>query len=157
MPETVSSAPNSYEFHGNFRHGLDESRRIMLPAKWRPQNPNLVFRAILWPIAVEQFLLVLPPERWQLMLEKLQTGTSLQDKRVASLERVIAATSAVLPLDKVGRLCLPENLVKGAALEREVEFVGRLNKFEIWNPARYQAITPEDKTVAASIADQVNL
>ena len=153
MPEVDFNVPN---FHGNFRHGIDKSRRVMIPAKWRPSDPDVVFTVLLWPISVEEFLLVLPPERWQVMLDKLKMK-SLHDKRVATLERVIGATSAPLSLDKVGRFCLPDHLAKPAAIENEAEFVGRLDKFEIWSPKRFQAGVSEDKSLAATVAEEIEL
>lgn len=153
MPDADLNVPS---FHGNFSHGIDESRRVMIPAKWRPKDPKVVFTVILWPIGGEEFLLVLPPERWQVMLDKLKTK-SLHDKRVATLERVIGATSAPLLLDRVGRFCLPDNLAKAAAIERQADFVGRLDKFEIWNPQRYQASTAADKSLAAIVAEEIDL
>src|SRR5256885_9660186 len=44
-------------------YGVDESHRVMIPARWRPKDPKVVFTAILWPIEAEEYLLVLPPER----------------------------------------------------------------------------------------------
>lgn len=153
MSEADFKVPN---FHGNFRHGIDDSRRVMIPAKWRPTDPSVVFTVLLWPINLEEFLLVLPPERWQVMLDKLKMK-SLHDKRVATLERVIGATSAPLSLDKVGRFCLPDNLAKAAAIEKEAEFVGRLDKFEIWSPKRFLAGVSEDKSLAAKVAEEIEL
>src|SRR5882672_7764754 len=112
MPNADSSVPG---FYGDFTHGIDESRRIMLPAKWRPKNPDVLFTVLLWPIIAPECLLVLPPERWQLMLDKLKTQ-KLQDKRVAAFERVVASTAAKLSLDRVGRLCLPETLTGPAGI-----------------------------------------
>jgi len=143
-------------FHGTFAYGIDDSRRVMVPAKWRPNDPSVLFTAILWPIEHEEYLLVLPPERWQVMLTKLRTK-SLHDRRVAALERTIGSTSATLTLDKVGRFALPESLTGPAGIGSEAVFVGRLDKFEIWSPKRLKASTAQDKTLAASIAEEIDL
>ena len=153
MPDADSKLPI---FHGNFAYGVDPSRRVMCPAKWRPKDAKVVFTALLWPINVEECLLVLPPERWQMLLDTLKTK-SLHDKRVARLERVIGATSAPLLLDKVGRFCLPDHLALPAGIDKDAQFVGRLEKFEIWSPNRYQAATPQDKSVAAAVAEEINI
>jgi len=153
MPETDAIVPN---FHGSFAYGIDESRRVMVPAKWRPSDGTVLFTLILWPIEQEEYLLVLPPERWKVMLDKLKTK-SLHDRRVAALERTIGSTSAKLTLDKVGRFCLPENLTGPAGIGSEAVFVGRLDKFEIWSPKRLKASTTQDKTLAASIAEEIDL
>ena len=99
---------------------------------------------------------VLPPERWQMLLDAFKTK-SLSDERVAALERVIGATSERLVLDKVGRFLLPDHLAKPAGLEKEVQFVGRLGKFEIWNPERRVVASPEDKTLASTVVQEINI
>ena len=153
MSDADSSVP---DFHGDYLYGLDESRRVMVPAKWRPKDPKVVFMVILWPIKAEEYLLVLPPARWQQLLEPFNTK-SLNDPRVAALERTITATSAPLLLDKVGRFCLPDHLAKPAGIETQAKFVPRVGKFEIWNPARYDAATVQDKSIAAQLAAELNI
>ncbi len=144
------------DFHGEVLYSLDASRRVMLPSDWRPTDKKVVFRVILWPIGAGQHLLVLPPARWNVMLEKLR-AKSLMDVRVAALERTIGATSAALVMDAQGRLCLPDKLAAAAGLEKEALFVGRLDKFEIWNPQRYQAAAPVDVELAAALAKEIDL
>jgi len=153
MPDVSAIVPN---FHGNFPYGLDANRRVMVPAIWRPKKPGVLFTVILWPIKVQDCLMVLPPERWKVMLDKLKTK-SLQDKRVAAFERTIGSTSAQLTLDRVGRFCLPEHLIGPAQIDKDVMFAGRLDKFEIWNPERLKAATAEDKAVAAELVEGLDL
>lgn len=128
----------------------------MLPSRWRPADKKTVFHAVLWPIGQNQHILVLPPERWNLMLAKLRTR-SLTDQGVRSLERVIGSSSAELVMDGVGRICLPEKMAATAGIEDEAQFVGLLDKFEIWSPARYQASTAQDIETAAALAKEIDL
>src|SRR5258706_1889074 len=153
MPNADSIVPN---FHGTFSYGIDDNGRVMVPAKWRPKKANVLFTVIPWPIEAERYLLVLPPERWKAMLDKLKMK-SLTDEGVAALERVIGSTSAQLTLDRVGRFNLPEHLTHPAEIEKEAVFVGRLDKFEIWSPKRRGAATTEDKRTAAAILKQTDL
>jgi len=146
MPDAEPIVPN---FHGNFEYGIDASKRVMVPAKWRPEDPNVLFTLILWPINVEQYVLVLPPNRWHAMLEKLK-AQSLDDEVVAAIERVIGETSVQLTLDRAGRFCLPEFLTRPAGITDKVKFVPRLDKFEMWDPERRAAALASDKTLAAS-------
>jgi MraZ protein len=149
------SVQEPISFIGHAKHGLDASRRVMLPAKWRPSDP-VTFTMLPWPIGKEDRVLVLPPERWREMLTKLKTK-SLTDKRVEALEKVIAENAAQVELDKVGRLCLPEELSRIAGITNEAEFVGRLDKFEIWNPSRIEASRAQDRRLAAEVVNEVDL
>ena len=155
MPEAKHSGQ---KFRGAVVHGIDSSRRVMLPADWRPMVKNAGFTAILWPIfGPGQFLLVLPPQRLDLLLEKLNQNESLSSERVAAVERRIGSTSVEIVLDQVGRFCLPENLARAAGLDKEAQFVGRMDKFEIWSPERYKACQVEMDDLLLSAAKEVKL
>jgi MraZ protein len=153
MPEPAVIVPS---FQGRFVYGVDAGRRVMFPSVWRPKNRNVVFMAIAWPIAVEDFLLVLPPDRWQAFMDKIKTG-KLTDARAAKLERTIAATSARLALDKAWRFSLPEELASAVGISKEAQFVGRLHQFEIWSPQRYQSAVSVDKEEAAQVAMELGI
>jgi division/cell wall cluster transcriptional repressor MraZ len=148
MPDETDIVPS---FHGVSTHAVDGSRRVMIPVKWRPQDPGAVFMVLAWPIAVKDFLLVLPPDGWRAMKEKMKSN-SLTDTRVATLERVLGSLSVPLTLDRVGRFCLPENLAEAVGIKKEAQFVGRMDKFEIWDPKRFEKANAQDEAVAAEIA-----
>src|SRR5688572_19259045 len=111
----------------------------MLPAKWRPHDPNTRFTVLPWPIGAEDRLLVLPPERWREMLQKLKTR-SLSDPRIEALEQEIAENASQVIPDKVGRICITEEHARAIKITDQAELVGRLDKFEIWEPAARDAI-----------------
>ena len=143
-------------YSGRFRHGIDRSRRVMVPSKWRPKSGKTELSVLPWPLGDQQFLLVLPPKRWNLLLDKLNE-MSLSDDDVAAVERVIGGNSAQIKLDKVGRLCLPEELAAEVGLRKEALLVGRLNKFEIWEPGRFKENNKGNETVAAAAIKNLNL
>jgi len=153
MPESEQREPS---FYGRFRHGIDGSRRVMIPAKWRPLDKSIVLMAVLWPINVNDYILVLPPDRWRRIEDKLKEN-SLHDEQAAMLERVIGETSAPLELDKVGRFCLTDSLAAAVGLDKEAVFVGRVNKFEIWSSKRFDAAHSYNASVAAEYAKKIDL
>jgi MraZ protein len=144
------------DYTGHFRHGIDGSRRVMLPAKWRPRDPNTRFTMLPWPIGAEDRLLVLPPERWREMLQKLK-ARSLSDPRIEALEQEIAENAAQVTTDKVGRICLTEEHTKIVKIREEAELVGRLDKFEIWEPGAREAIRAQNRKLAADVLKEIDL
>jgi len=128
----------------------------MFPAKWRPKSPDVVFTLLNWPIGSEDRVLALPPERWAQMVQKLK-NQSLSEPRVAALEQVLAESACQLSLDKAGRLCLPEEMARAAGIGNEVEFVGRLDKFELWNPAARESVRVENRKLAAEVLQEIDL
>lgn len=128
----------------------------MLPAKWRPRDANTKFTVLPWPIGVEDRLLVLPPERWREMLQKLKTR-SLSDPRIEALEQEIAENAMQVTPDKVGRICLTEEHARAVKITDEAELVGRLDKFEIWEPSARAAIRAQNKKLAAEVLKEIDL
>ena len=147
--------PNTI-YTGRFHHGIDGSRRVMVPSKWRPKSGKAELTILPWPIGQQQYLLVLPPTRWNVLLERLNE-MSLSDEEAAVVERVIGGSSAHLKLDKVGRLCLPEDLANVAGIKQEAILVGRLNKFEIWSPDRFEDVNRGSEVLAAAAIKNLNL
>lgn len=137
--------PNEPIYYNSFyRHGVDEKRRVQIPAKWRPAEPE-VLTLILWPKGTmpEACLLVLPPREWEILVQKLK-AMPYADPKTEALRRLLGKKSDRVTLDKGGRICLPEAMAKAAATDKEAMLVGLVDRFEIWNPERYEAASAVD-------------
>ena len=132
-----------------YKHGVDEKRRLQIPAKWRPTQENFEFTVILWPSSAtkEGYLLVLPPDLMHGLLAKLKE-MPYSDPKADSLRRLLGRNSDQVSVDKAGRICLPEAMAKGARIEREAVLIGSWDRFEIWNPERYEATSRVDDALA---------
>jgi MraZ protein len=127
-----------------YRHGVDEKRRVQIPAKWRA-SASEVLTLILWPKGAvsEACLLVLPPSEWQALVQKLKE-MPFADPKAQALRHLLGKKSDRVTLDKGGRICLPEGMAKAAGIEQEAMLVGLVDRFEIWNPERYAAASAVD-------------
>ena len=142
MPSEEISEPVYYT--SSYRHGVDEKRRVQIPAKWRPARPE-VLTLVLWPkgTMTEACLLVLPPQEWVALVQKLK-AMPYADPNAEALRGLLGKKSDRVTLDKGGRICLPEALAKAAAIDKEAMLVGLVDRFEIWNPDRYLAASAVD-------------
>src|SRR5260221_2161085 len=100
-----------------FRHEVDSKRRVMVPAKWRPSQPDVEFTLILWPNGAQEdsHLLVLPPTEMQALAEKIRP-MPFWDPEASALRRLVGKKSASVTLDKGGRLCLPDEMAKAVGI-----------------------------------------
>jgi len=142
MPSKQSSEPIYY--NSLYRHGVDEKRRVQIPAKWRTPETE-VLTLVLWPKGVmpEACLLVLLPKEWEALVQKLK-AMPFADPKAETLRRLLGKKSDRVTLDKGGRICLPEAMAKAAAIGKEAMLVGLLDRFEIWDPERYQSASAVD-------------
>lgn len=67
-----------------------------------------------------------------------------------ALTDILAGEAHQLPLDETGRIVLPRELREQAGIGDEAFFIGRINTFQIWNPATYQAGRAEKRETATA-------
>jgi len=146
LSANLTTEPTYY--NSRHRRGVDEKRRVQIPAKWRPA-PGTEFTLIVWPKAKEGTCLrALPPRE---MAELMQTLDAMPntDPNKTVLKRIIGSESEQVTLDRAGRFCLPESMALAAGITDEVVLVGLLDRFEIWNPERYEKVREADALMAA--------
>lgn len=143
----ANTVPPTY-YNSCYRHGVDEKRRVQIPAKWRPEADGVELTIILWPKhQAGTCLRVLPPEE----MAKLKTTIDAMPRGDASkgvLKRLIGSGSVQVTLDKAGRICLPEDMARAADIKDEAVAVGLIDYFEIWNPDRYENVKAADAAFA---------
>ncbi len=147
MSGSVSKSPIQYYSH--YPHGVDEKRRVQIPAKWRPEEENTQLTVIVWPQhKAGTCLRVLPPHEFAKLLETVEAMPNSDPKKVL-LKRFIGSESDHLPLDKAGRIVLPEHMARAAGIQDKAILSGCISYFEIWCPARYEGAKAVDIQVAS--------
>lgn len=143
-----SEAIEPIYYNSLYQHGVDEKRRLQIPAKWRPSAPGIEFTLILWPKAKEgPCVRVLPPKQMAALMRDIDAMPN-SDPNKGVLKRFIGSESIQAPVDKTGRICLPEDMAKAAGIGDQAVLVGLLDRFEIWNPERYQRVKASDEIMA---------
>jgi MraZ protein len=135
-------------YNSFYQHGVDEKRRIQIPAKWRPAKPGVELTLVLWPKSKEgPCVRVLPPEQMAALMRDIAAMPNSDPNKVV-LKRFIGSESVQAPLDKTGRICLPEGMAKAAGISDQAVMVGLLDRFEIWSPERYEKVKASDAVMA---------
>jgi MraZ protein len=127
-------------YNARYRHGVDGKRRVQIPAKWRPAEEGVQFTLLLWPHngQADACLLVLPPPVFKELVGKV-TSMKFADPSVEALRRILGEKSDRVVLDKVGRITLPDWMTQAAGIKDEAVLNGMFDRFQIWNPERYEA------------------
>lgn len=125
------------QFLGTHTNKLDAKGRVSIPA---------VFRAALKPDGVGTAQLVLrpshkhpciegwPPGAFHALAKPLET-LDIFSEELDDLATALYADAYPMEADKEGRIVLPEELKTHAGLTDTVEFLGRGNIFQIWEPS----------------------
>jgi len=135
-------------YNSLYRHGVDEKRRVQVPAKWRPAKAGVEFTLMLWPKSKEgPCLRVLPPREMAELMRDIDAIPNSDPNKVV-LKRFIGSESIQVSVDKGGRICLPEEMATAADIKDQAVLVGLLDRFEIWNPERYEKVKASDAVMA---------
>ena len=119
-------------FMGEFVHTVDAKGRIIIPSKFREDlGEEFVITQ-----GLDGCLFIYSNTEWQIFVEKLKTLPGTKEAR--QLQRYFMAGAAACQADKQGRILIPIRLRENAALDKDIVFVGVLNKIEIWNKERWE-------------------
>ncbi len=127
-------------FFGVYQHAIDAKGRTSLPSKFREvlsaQGADKLF---VTPDLFDACLSAFAPAQWIAFTEKVARLPQF-DPTVRHLVRSVVAPAQECPVDKVGRLLIPEQLRAHAKLEGEVTWAGSVEKIEIWAPSHWAKV-----------------
>src|ERR1700746_1671885 len=149
-----ADSPSEGFYAGEFRHSIDDKKRITIPSRWRRDRPE---EFILLPEATHQFLLVMPPQEFAKMSSAAETSQSVsaRDRRV--FLRQLHSRAQHASADRQGRLVLPDELCQKVGLKNEVALVGNRGRFEIWNLQRWKRAHEEETPTYQHVAKEIGL
>lgn len=133
-------------FMGQYEHSIDAKGRTIIPAKYREDlgEEFVVTRGL------DGCLFLYPKSEWQNFVEKLQQLPSNQNTR--KIQRQFLSKAMEVTLDKQGRILIPALLRKEAVLEKEVVFVGMMNRVEVWDKSRLAEQEMQEDEEALEVA-----
>lgn len=139
-------------FMGQYEHSIDTKGRVIIPAKYREElGENFVVTR-----GLDGCLFLYPQQEWQNFVEKLQKLPSSQNTR--KMQRQFLSKAMEVVLDKQGRILVPLLLREIAALEKEVVFVGMMNRVEVWDKERLkQQEMQEDDEALEETMDELGI
>ena len=138
-------------FMGEYKHNLDAKGRLTLPSKFREsyQNGVIVTRGF------DGCLSVYTDEEWDVFYEQLQKIPSNR-KQARTFVRLIISKATKCEFDKMGRINIPNHLIKTANLEKDCTIVGAGNHVEIWSTTIWENYLEEEASNFEDIAEELD-
>lgn len=137
-------------FLGRFSHNLDAKGRLAIPAKFRGSLAD----GLVVTRGIDRCLSVYPMAAWQTLAERV-SALSISDPDARQFKRMVFAEAMDEELDAQGRIVLPPELRRYAGIDREAVVVGMNTYVEIWDPARWEAMSLAAEDEGASIAQRL--
>jgi len=125
-------------FRGVNRITLDAKGRLAIPTRYRERLREQCGSELVVTVDIDGCLLLYPLPEWQEIERKLMKLPSF-NKAARRLQRLLVGHAVDLEMDAQGRVLLPAPLREYAGMEKQVMMVGQMNKFELWDEARWNA------------------
>jgi MraZ protein len=138
-------------FLGSFRHQIDDKGRLSLPASFRR---DAIDRPLVLVQVHPDALTLYPETTWAEVEGRLRELLRRQPSSRAYVLGVTARAMEVIP-DRQGRILIPQRLLESAGLRDSALLVGVIDRVEIWNPERFDAVVAQPDADSAQFANQV--
>lgn len=123
-------------FLGSYAHQIDDKGRLSLPAAFRR---DVADRPLVLVHVHGEALTLYPEETWVGVEARLRDLLRLQPESRPYVLKVTANALEVAP-DKQGRVLVPQRMLDAVGIQGTALIVGVLDRIEIWNPARFEAV-----------------
>ena len=135
---------------GEYIHTLDDKKRISLPVKFRKEMGK---RIVITP-GLDGCLFVFTLSQWKNISGKLSESSMLQaDNR--NFNRFMFGGAVEAEVDTIGRMLLPDFLIKRANLLNKVAVVGVEDRVEIWNEEAWKRFREKVEGEADQLAEKL--
>lgn len=125
---------------GKYTNSLDPKGRVFVPAAFRG---DLDDKFVLTRGSEEKSLYIYPMDEWKKFVEKLQQlPTSKKDSRI--IIRHFCSNATNCAMDSQGRILIPQELREKSELQKDVVFIGTVNRIELWSAENVKNAEVED-------------
>ena len=123
-------------FSGRYDYAIDDKSRVSIPSKYREVlAANYDMRLVLTNL--ESCIVAYPYGEWLNVQQRLSSNPSPTPEHRNFL-RFFFSGVFECPIDKLGRILLPQSLKSYAGIKKEVTIAGMTNKLEIWAHEKFE-------------------
>lgn len=137
-------------FLGEFSHSIDPKKRLAIPAKFRSE---LGARSVL-TIGFDACLFLYPEKEWEQLAIKL-SSLPIGQTDVRNVNRLMLAGAAEVGFDQLGRILVPDYLMKYAGLKKKAVVAGLYNRIEIWDEVKWNAYKAKAQKNIGDLAEKL--
>lgn len=141
-------------FGGRYEYTLDEKGRVSIPAKFREAlSARYDMRLILTNL--DGCIVGYPYQEWLNIEERTSNYTNIRKEARAFLRYFYSGVTEC-PIDKLGRILIPQSLKTDAAIKKNVVIIGMGKKIEIWAQERWEELVKKATSDPDQVADIVS-
>lgn len=145
-------------FSGRYEYTIDDKGRLSIPARFRDilsshYNQKLILTNLDGCIAAY------PEKEWTDLQERIEKSGAFK-KEARSFLRFFYSGVSECPIDRLGRVLVPQSLRNYAAIRKSVVIIGMNRKIEIWSEEAWADVVKQatsDMEKMTDIASELGL
>ncbi len=134
---------------GEYRHTVDDKKRISLPAKFRKE----LGKKVVVTRGLDNCLFLFPHKAWVENAKEMAKLGWRADAR--GFTRFMFSGASEIEVDSIGRILIPEYLKGFAGLKNTVIFAGVHDRIEIWEEKRWDTYKEKIESQADMMAEKL--
>jgi MraZ protein len=142
-------------FRGEYFHAIDSKSRVTIPSRLRdtiqPREQACAFYAV---AEYDGALCLYPPEAYRERCPRFEPD-ELADADTRTFQRLYYALSEYVEVDRLGRVLLPDRLLKRCGIRKNVAIVGSGDRIEVWDERRWREWSDEKYPTRDELAARV--
>ena len=120
--------------YGEYSYVMDSKNRIFIPARFREELRKEDKNYFMLSIGLNRCLYLFLPSKWEeLIANNMEIFKSENKEEERAFKRFFFGNASDAQLDEQGRILVPQNQKKYAALGKSIMIRGAGNKAEIWD------------------------
>ena len=141
-------------FAGRYEYALDDKSRVSIPSKFRETlSTNYDMRIILTNL--DGCIVGYPYQEWVNIQQRTSNFGAIKKEARAFLRYFYSGVTEC-PIDKLGRVLIPQSLKNDSGIKKNVVIVGMGNKIEIWAQERWEELVKKATSDPDQVADIVS-
>ena len=137
---------------GEYRHTIDDKKRLSLPAKFRKEMGKTV---VITP-GLDSCLFIFTMSEWEKISGRLSAGeASILQADNRGFNRFLLGGAVEVEIDAVGRMLLPEHVRERAKLNTKVVFIGVGDRAELWDEDTWNTYRKDIESKADGLAEKL--
>ena len=137
-------------FIGEYIHGLDDKKRLSVPAKFRKE---LGKKAVI-TLGLNKCLSLYPTKEWNAFAEKL-SKLSMGKSEDRGFSRAMLSGAFEVEIDSIGRILIPDTLKGYAGLKEKVVLTGVYDRVEVWDESTWKSYKSQMVSETDRMAEQL--
>lgn len=135
-------------FTGSFLHTIDDKGRMSIPGRYREFLASNGLPAMLMMTKLlDPCLTVYPVLEWKAIYDRFREAAKQDDSAPEEMDdfsRRFFSSAEECPIDRQGRILIPQSLRDVGQLNGEARILGGGHKFEIWKPSLWEEKSRRD-------------